>query len=161
MQDWKWGGKRMDGMIEILRGLHRGEYFSYDGEYYQVPSIKINPVPSRPVPILIGGHADAALRRAARIGDGWMMAGFDEQILHQQLDRLNELLDEYGRDRSTFEIHVIPLGAKGPDDFQKFADKGVTDILVGARNSYSNDTMTLQQKLDWIKGFGEVLAKIR
>ncbi|MCA9511835.1 MAG: TIGR03619 family F420-dependent LLM class oxidoreductase [Myxococcota bacterium] len=161
-QDWKSRGKRMDEMIEIIRGLLRGDFFSYESEHYSIPSIKIDPVPRKPVKFLIGGHADAALRRAARIGDGWMMAGFDADLLHRQLDTLNRYLDEYGRDRSDFEIHVIPLGAKGPDDFQRLADKGVTDILVGARNSYADDRMTLEQKVEWIERFGaNVLSKIR
>ena len=161
-QDWKTRGKRMDEMIEIIRGLLTGDYYSFESEHYRIPSIKINPVPTEPVKFLIGGHADAALRRAARIGDGWMMAGFDAEVLHRQLDTLNGYLDEYGRDRSAFEIHVIPLGAKGPDDFKRLADKGVTDILVGARNSYEDDAMTLEQKLAWIERFGDnVLAKIR
>ena len=76
-QDWKSRGKRMDEMIEIIRGLTTGSFFEYHGEHYDIESIKICPVPSEPIPILIGGHADVALRRAARLGDGWMHAGGD------------------------------------------------------------------------------------
>ena len=63
---WERRGRRFDECIEIVRGLGAGGYFEYHGEFYEFPAIKLNPVPSQPVPILIGGHSDANLRRAAR-----------------------------------------------------------------------------------------------
>ena len=77
--EWKTRGARLDEMIEIIRGLTdpAGDFFGYDGKHYQIPRIQLRPVPTQPIPILIGGHADAALRRAARLGDGWMHAGGD------------------------------------------------------------------------------------
>ena len=54
--------------IEILRGLTSDGWFEYHGEIFDVPAVKMTPVPSHPVPILIGGHAEAALKRAARLG---------------------------------------------------------------------------------------------
>ena len=71
-QDWHSRGKRMDEMIEIIRGFTKGGYFEFHGEFYDIERIKMAPVPSEPIPILIGGHSDPALRRAARTGDGWM-----------------------------------------------------------------------------------------
>ena len=68
-------------------------------------------MPTAPIPILIGGHAEAALRRAARLGDGWMHAGGDRDRLVGYLARLAELRREYGREREPFEIHVISLDA--------------------------------------------------
>ena len=65
----------MDEQIEILRGLMGGNYFGFQGEFYDIPEIKLCPVPSKPVPILIGGHSNLALKRAAKIGDGWISAG--------------------------------------------------------------------------------------
>src|SRR3954451_20305231 len=61
---WERRGKRMDECIDIIRGLNSGEFFSYDGEFFQVESMKHCPGVSEPVPLLVGGHADAALRRA-------------------------------------------------------------------------------------------------
>ena len=69
-------GKRMDECIDVIRGLTSGDYFEYHGEFYDIPKVKMTPAPTKPVPILIGGHADAALRRAAR-NDGWMHGGGD------------------------------------------------------------------------------------
>ncbi len=53
-------GKRMDECIEIIKGLTSGDYFEFHGEFYDIPKTKMTPAPSQPIPILIGGHADAA-----------------------------------------------------------------------------------------------------
>jgi probable F420-dependent oxidoreductase len=159
--DWKTRGRRMDEMIEILRGLLAGGFFEFHGKHYDVPSIRINPVPSEPLPILIGGHADAALRRAARVGDGWMHAGGGQaQDLDSALARLAELRREYGREREPFEIHVISLDAYTPDGVRRLEDRGVTDVIVGFRNAYEQDTMPLQQKIDALERYADqVIAK--
>jgi len=75
-------GKRMDECIEIIRGLTSGGYFEFHGEFYDIPKTKMSPAPTKPVPILVGGHADVALRRAAR-NDGWMHGGGDlDELVH-------------------------------------------------------------------------------
>jgi probable F420-dependent oxidoreductase len=159
--DWKTRGARMDEMIEILRGLLAGGFFEFHGKHYDVPSIRINPVPSEPLPILIGGHADAALRRAARVGDGWMHAGGGQaQDLDSAIARLAELRREYGRESEPFEIHVISLDAYTPDGVRRLEDQGVTDVIVGFRNAYETDTMPLQQKIDALERYADqVIAK--
>ena len=77
-------GKRMDECIDIIRGLTSGDYFEYHGDFYDIPKTKMTPAPAEPIPILIGGHAEAALRRAARC-DGWMHGGGSRE----ELDRLS------------------------------------------------------------------------
>jgi len=158
--DWRSRGKRMDEMIEIIRGLSKGGFYEFHGRYYDVPSIKICPVPSAPVPILIGGHSEAALRRAARLGDGWMHAGSGE--LEPMLRRLGELRREHGRDREPFEVHVISLDAYNLDGVHRLEDLGVTDVIVGFRNPYYEpiDSQTLEQKIDLLQRYAdEVIAK--
>ena len=150
-------GARMDEMIEIVRGLTRGGFFSYRGKHYQIPSIEICPVPAKPIPILIGGHADAALRRAARLGDGWMHAGGAAEGLDEMLRRLRALRREYGREREPFEVHVISLDAYTLDGIRRLEDKGVTDAIVGFRNAYEKDTMSLQQKIDALRRYADLM----
>ena len=160
-QQWKARGARMDEMISIIRGLCTGEYFEFHGEHYELPSIKICPVPSKPLPILIGGHAEPALRRAARIGDGWMHAGSDAKTLEGLLDRIAELRREYGREQSPFEVHVISMDAYTLDGVGRLEDAGVTDAIVGFRNAYEADTQTLSHKTDALRRFAdEVIAKV-
>ena len=158
--EWATRGARMDEMIEIVRGLVRGGFFAYEGRHYRLPSIKICPVPDEPIPILIGGHAEPALRRAARLGDGWMHAGGDPEALDRMLRRLGELRHRCGRQREPFEIHVISLDAYSLDGIRRLEDQGVTDVIVGFRNPYDGDTQTLAQKIDALRRYADaVVAK--
>ena len=96
---WERRGRRFDECIDIVSGLSAGGYFGYEGEFYDFPPIKLNPIPTRPIPILIGGHSDANLRRAARRCDGWMAAGGSPDDLTGWITRIHELRREYGRDQ--------------------------------------------------------------
>ena len=154
-QDWKSRGKRMDEMIEIIRGLLSGDYFEFHGEHYDIDSIKICPVPTEPLPILVGGHSEPMLRRAARIGDGWMHAGSDQETLERLIARIGELRREYGRDREPFEIHVISLEGYTIDGVRRLEDLGVTDVIVSFRNPYEPDTQTLEQKINALRQFAD------
>lgn len=159
-QDWKSRGKRMDEMIDIIRGLTKGDFYEFHGKHYDIPSIKICPVPTEPIPILIGGHSEPALRRAARIGDGWMHAGSDD--LGAMLQRLTQLRKEYGREREPFELHVISFDAFTVDGIHGLEDLGITDVIVGFRNPYdrSSDSMTLTQKIDALRRYADdIIAK--
>jgi alkanesulfonate monooxygenase SsuD/methylene tetrahydromethanopterin reductase-like flavin-dependent oxidoreductase (luciferase family) len=53
-------GRRMDECMDIVRGLTAGGYFEFHGEFYDIPAVKICPAPTEPIPLLVGGHADAA-----------------------------------------------------------------------------------------------------
>ncbi len=160
---WKRRGKRLDEMIDIIRGLGAGGYFEYQGEIFQVPSIKICPVPENPVPIVVGGHSEPALRRAARIGDGWIHAGGDAKELQQMLSRLGELRREYGRENDPFEVHVFAAEAYSVDGVKRLEDLGVTDVILGFRNSYTleQDTQPLEDKLTALRQYADaVIAKV-
>ncbi|KMO67638.1 LLM class flavin-dependent oxidoreductase [Mycolicibacterium chlorophenolicum] len=156
-------GKRMDECIDIIKGLTTGEYFEYHGEFYDIPKTKMTPAPSRPVPILIGGHADAALRRAAR-NDGWMHGGGDPAELDALLAKLSRFREEQGTaDDPDFQIHVISIDAYTPDGIKRLQDKGVTDVIVGFRIPYITgpDTEPLDTKVRNLEMFAEnVIAKV-
>jgi len=160
-QLWVGRGARMDEMIEIVRGLTQGGFYEFHGQHYDIEPVKICPVPTQPIPVLIGGHAEAALRRAARLGDGWMHAGGDAAALHGYLRRLAELRREYGREREPFEVHVIALDAFTLDGVRRLEDLGVTDAIVGFRNAYEKDTQTIAQKSEALRRFADgVIAKL-
>ncbi|TSE01448.1 TIGR03619 family F420-dependent LLM class oxidoreductase [Skermania sp. ID1734] len=147
-------GARMDECIDIVRGLTSGDYFEFHGEFYDFPPIKMSPAPTEPVPILIGGHSEAALRRAAQRGDGWMHAGGDD--LDKLLVRLAELRKDYGTS-DNFEIHVISLDGFTVDGVKRLEDKGVTDVIVGFRLPYTTepDTEPLDTKIANLERFAE------
>ena len=157
-------GKRMDECIEIIKGLTTGEYFEFHGEFYDIPKTKMTPAPTKPIPILIGGHADAALRRAAR-HDGWMHGGGDPAELDRLIMRLKQIREEESRAALTddFEIHVISADAYTPDGIKRLEDKGVTDVIVGFRIPYITgpDTEPLDTKIRHLEMFAEnVIAKL-
>ncbi|MGI5156552.1 TIGR03619 family F420-dependent LLM class oxidoreductase [Microbispora sp. CA-102843] len=160
---WARRGRRMDEAVEIVRGLTRGGYFEYHGEFYDLPPAKMSPVPAEPIPILVGGHSEGALRRAARLGDGWMHGGGDPAELDALLARLAALRVEEGTADRPFEIHVISPDAYSVDGVKRLADKGVTDVIVGFRRPYVKgpDTEPLSRKIEHLERFAEaVIAKV-
>ena len=161
---WERRGRRMNEAIDIVRGLMGGGYFEYHGEVFDLDPVKICPAPSEPVPILVGGHSDAALRRAARRGDGWMHAGGDAEELDRLLTRLHELRVAEGTADRPFEIHVISMDAYDADGIRRLEDKGVTDVIVGFRVPYQlgPDTEPLADKVAHLERYAEsVIAKVR
>jgi len=160
--DWAGRGQRLDDSIVILRGLAAGGYFEYQGKTFTLPPVKIAPVPTEPIPVLIGGHADAALRRAARLGDGWMHGGGDLADLPRLLARLAELRREFGTEGRPFEVHVISMDAYTVDGVRRLEEQGVTDVIVGFRWPYATgpDTEPLERKVDNLRKFADtVIAK--
>ncbi|MGO4201979.1 TIGR03619 family F420-dependent LLM class oxidoreductase [Rhodococcus sp. TAF43] len=160
---WERRGKRTDEAIDIVRGLTGGGYFEYHGEIYDVPSIKLNPVPTQPVPILIGGHSDAALRRAVVRGDGWTHAGGDPAELDRMLEKLQKIRVAEGKAETPFEIHVASADAFTVDGVRRLEDKGVTDVIVGFRNSYevAPDAEPLDRKIANLERYAEsVIARM-
>ena len=161
--DWAGRGQRLDDSIVILRGLAAGGYFEYQGKTFTLPPVKIAPVPTEPIPVLIGGHADAALRRAARLGDGWMHGGGDLADLPRLLARLAELRREFGTEGRPFEVHVISMDAYTVDGVRRLEEQGVTDVIVGFRWPYATgpDTEPLERKVDNLRKFADtVIAKM-
>jgi probable F420-dependent oxidoreductase len=160
---WERRGKRMDECMDILKGLTSGEFFSYSGEFYEIESLKQCPAAPAPIPLLVGGHADAALRRAVVKGDGWMHAGGDGEELDRLLTRLQEIRKEEGDTREDFEVHVISFDAYSVDGIKRLEDKGVTDCIVGFRVPYIKgpDTEPLEDKVKHLEQYAEnVIAKV-
>lgn len=161
---WERRGRRMDEAVAIVRGLSAGGYFEHHGEIYDVPSIKLAPVPSEPLPILVGGHGEAALRRAARDADGWLHGGGDPADLPGLLERLGQLRREHGTEDRPFEVHVISMDAFSVDGIRRLEEQGVTDVIVGFRWPYEvgPDVEPLADKVDKLRRFAdEVIHEVR
>jgi alkanesulfonate monooxygenase SsuD/methylene tetrahydromethanopterin reductase-like flavin-dependent oxidoreductase (luciferase family) len=160
---WADRGRRLDEEIAIIRGLSGGGYFAYHGAIFDLPPVKIAPVPTEPVPILIGGHSDAALRRAARAGDGWMHGGGDPGDLPRLLARLAEFRRQEATTDRPFEIHVISVDAYSVDGVRRLEEQGVTDVIVGFRWPYEAgpDLEPLAEKLAKLRRFADkVISKV-
>jgi alkanesulfonate monooxygenase SsuD/methylene tetrahydromethanopterin reductase-like flavin-dependent oxidoreductase (luciferase family) len=90
-------GRRTNECLEILRGLLSGEPTSFRGEFFELDEALIRPAPDPAVPIVIGGRADAALRRAARWGDGWLGIWSTAERYAATLGRIREFAAEAHR----------------------------------------------------------------
>lgn len=156
-------GRRADESLDVIRGLLTGDWFEHHGEVYDVPRIKQCPVPARPLPILVGGHAEPALRRAAQRGDGWIHGGGTDE-LEPLVARVLELRWEAGREADPFEVHVISMDAYSPAGIERLAAMGVTDVIVGFRWAYQRgpDTEPLAAKVAALQRYAdEVIARVR
>lgn len=161
---WEKRGQRMDEMIEIVRGLLTGEYFGYQGEIFTLDPIRICPAPSEPVPILIGGHAKPALRRAARLADGFIHAGGSAEEFGAVIAEIDGYRRECGRESEPFEYQAMSGDAFSPDGVKKLEDLGVRESIVAFRNPYAAepDTRTLEEMVGQLNWFADnVIAKVR
>jgi probable F420-dependent oxidoreductase len=162
---WEHRGRRFEECIAIIRGLAAGGYFEFHGECYDVPPVKMNPVPSQPIPILIGGHAQANIRRAARLADGWMPAGMAADELVRTIGQLHDLRREYGREREPFAIYAFAM--PDVDSIRQIEELGVTHVMTGYFGTFNpygmaTDTEPLADKIDRLRRFGDdVIAKFR
>lgn len=123
-------GRRVDEAIEVLRLILGGAMVEYHGRYFDFDALRMSPEPGRPVPIYVGGHTEAALRRAARLGDGWTSAMMRFDNLRETISRLASLRAEYGRAGASYEIQAVCVDRFGLDGYRQQAEIGVTDAIV-------------------------------
>src|ERR1700752_2113917 len=128
-QDFDTRGKRLNEMIPALRALWQGGWVSWSGRYYQVPELMIEPHPPARVPILCGGESEVALRRAAKLCDGWVGAAYlwDDAVGYVQ--KLTALRHEYGRSGEPFEIMLALLEMPSVDLYRRAEDLGITAVM--------------------------------
>lgn len=126
--DWHKRGKIMTESIEVLNLVLSGEMVEYHGEIFDFEPLVARPAPRKPVKILIGGHHEPSLRRAARLADGWIAGPITTDELGRIIGRLKQLCDEYGKNWSTFEIHARPVDGATLQDYQRLESIGVTDV---------------------------------
>ncbi|MCV7223205.1 TIGR03619 family F420-dependent LLM class oxidoreductase [Mycolicibacterium elephantis] len=128
-QDFGTRGARLNEMIPALRELWRGGWVSFHGKHYQVPEMMLEPHPQHPVPILCGGESEAALRRAARLCDGWVGYAYTLDDATAYVRRVSELRREYGRENEPFEIILALLDPPSPDLYKRAEDLGITAVM--------------------------------
>ena len=105
---------------------------------------------------MIGGHAEPALKRAARVGDGWMCAGADLQQLEAYIKRINQLREEYGTSEKPFRVFTTGQDAFTNEGIARLEEIGVTDVVIAFRNVYEMEPdKPLDEKiamLNWYAG---------
>ncbi len=127
-------GRRADEYLQAMRTLWREDLASFDGEFASFQRVRVNPKPvrDREIPIVIGGNSDAALRRVARLGDGWYgfnLGGVAE--VRERVAILKELCEEHGRDIG--ELHLsVAVERSEPEDIGVLRDIGVSELVLVA-----------------------------
>jgi alkanesulfonate monooxygenase SsuD/methylene tetrahydromethanopterin reductase-like flavin-dependent oxidoreductase (luciferase family) len=91
-------GRRMDECLTVLRGLFEGTPLTHRGEFFDLEDALVLPAPAPAVPLVVGGRSEAALSRAARLGDGWLGIWVSARRYAAAVQRIGELADEAGRD---------------------------------------------------------------
>lgn len=149
-------GRRTDEAIDVLRLILGGGMVEYHGEIFDFGKLRMSPAPTEPVPIYVGGHTEVALRRAARVGDGWSsaMMGIDE--LREVIARLRELRAELGKADEPFEIQAVCIDRFGVDGYREQAEAGVTDAIVVPWLLYGvGFDASVERKLECVRRFAE------
>jgi len=105
--EWKTRGIKQAEQIEVLRKLWTEELVTFEGRFHKYNEVTIVPSPKqRPIPIWIGGSADSVIKRAAKIGDGWMPILLPDKEGKTALEKLYTYLEEFGRKREGFGIET-------------------------------------------------------
>jgi probable F420-dependent oxidoreductase len=100
-------GKRIEEQIALLRALWTQPVVDFHGQWEHIPEAGLNPLPvQRPIPIWIGGTADAVLQRTARIGDGWFPMMPPNEAARITIDKLENYAREAGRDPASIGIEA-------------------------------------------------------
>ncbi|NQZ98232.1 MAG: LLM class F420-dependent oxidoreductase [Myxococcales bacterium] len=143
--DFESRGKRCDEMLEVMRMLFDEGSGELHGESFDFPRVHALPLPGHPIPIYIGGHSDAAVRRAAR-HDGWMGLDFPVDEVPALIERIRSARREIGRDSEPFEIFLSPRGQADRDTYQRLEDMGVTATLLPSWAMQGGDFRSLETK---------------
>ncbi len=148
-------GSRTRDYLQVVRSLWCDPVSSFDGEFYQLPACVQSPKPVQTPhpPLFFGGESNPALRRVAEFGQGWMGYRLTPDTLPERLQKLENMLGDYGRRLDDLEIAISPYDtACDLDTVKRFADLGVAQIIVVG---FADSLDGMHRLLD---GFAETLV---
>lgn len=151
-------GKRADEMIEILRLLCAGngpEFVEYHGRHYDFDRLMMAPAANAPVPVYVGGLSEPGLRRAARLGDGWISVQNTEAEITQACADLARYREEYGRADEPFEVNALCVDAFDLDGYRRLEAAGVTELQAVPWYFTGNDPDDLANRIDSLSWFAD------
>ena len=110
-------GRRTDEMIPLIRRLWTAEEITHEGRYYSMEDVRIHPAPAQAggPPIVVAGRQEAAMRRAATLGDGWFPYLYSPRRYAASVETIQHAAAEAGRDLSAFNWYVFVFVNVNPD----------------------------------------------
>jgi len=150
-QDFRTRGRRTDEGLALMQALWEPGWTEFEGEFYSAPRMTMNPSPTAPIPIYVGGLSEIAFRRAAR-HDGWVGDIYTVEEASRHAARLLEIRDASGAD-GDFAIITALSDAFLPEHFEAAEAAGITETLTMPWAYYHGREATLEQKLDGMERF--------
>jgi probable F420-dependent oxidoreductase len=118
--------------VDAIRTMWRDDAATFQGEFVDYTSIRVNPKPvrDRRIPIVLGGNSDAAMRRVAAWGDGWYGFNLDDvAAVADRVELIDRLCRDAGRHRGELRL-AVALRQPRPDDLPALAELGIDEFVV-------------------------------
>ena len=159
-QNFRTRGRRAEEQIRLLRELWTKRLVTFNGNWHNIPDAGLLPMPiQQPIPIWMGGHADAVLRRIATMGDGWMPGFREAHQARETLDKLAGYLAENGRSRS--DIGLEPRLHYGDGNLDRLGQSAAGWREAGAThlslNTMDSGCTTPDEHLAALRRFAEII----
>jgi probable F420-dependent oxidoreductase len=132
--DFRNRGRRLDEAIRLFRHLFSGSREPFQGTYYSYEDGVSEPLPVRreKLPILIGGNSDAALKRAARLADGWESTGLDPETWQERVRLLTAEAEAAGRSvEAGARLDLTGTAQEMLDEVRRWQDAGADHLMIG------------------------------
>ncbi len=158
-EDFHTRGRRITEQVAVLRELWTKPLVNFVGKYHSIPDAGLNPLPiQRPIPIWFGGSVDAALKRAARMADGWLSTFRVFADAQRAIGIVEQALTDNGRPRSNFGIEGrFSYGRGQLDEWRKsleaWRDAGASHVSF---NTMGAGLTTPQAHIDAIRAFAKL-----
>lgn len=152
-QDFRTRGRRTDEALALVKALWQPGETEFAGEYYDAPRMTMEPTPTAPVPIYVGGLSEVAFARAAR-HDGWVGDIFSTDEAAGHAATLARLREEKGVE-GDFEVIVALNDAFLPEHFAAAYERGVTQVMTMPWAYYHGLGASLKQKVDGMERFAQ------
>ena len=157
-------GARADEMMEILRLVCGGggpRWVEHHGRHYDVGPLMMAPAPTQPVPLYVGGLSEPALRRAARLGDGWISVQNTEAEITQACADLATYRAEAGRADEPFEVNALCIDSFDVAGYRRLAEAGVTELQAVPWYLNGGDPEDLGNRIDSLAWWAdEVMGEV-
>jgi probable F420-dependent oxidoreductase len=158
--DFHQRGSITDESIDVLHKLWRGGMVEHHGKHFDFPRVQLSPAPHAAPPIYIGGASEIALRRAARVGDGYIGAGTAPEEVAPLLQRLDVLRREYGRAHLPFESMLGIAAAPSLDLYRRLADEGLQSTVAPPfQYALGKKRSTIEEKKRFMEMYANTIVR--